>query len=212
MKTLDINISLPFKGRRNYVQSADIFDACAPRISNFLNPGDDISLSATFIFRSFINTGMRLIMSSSVGEKLNVNGVDVFGNIIVEDHTGKYFGQMVRNNENVDDYKPDFESDLLSNLSIVANTITLAKKNKNLSPTETSIALTKILHLDQVSDKYKWIATRLELPLSFSNQDFREMSVEIIKNAGNRTTQSLITCDGIRIGKVMFSAMHPEGQ
>ncbi len=203
---IDRDFDLPFKGNRSYIHSTDIFDACTAQIANSTYAED---MEVLFVFRSLLSSRMRLVLPER-GDTVSFSedkAADIFGDIVLKSSMGRRVGFLVRDKREVTQRRQDLSAKLEAETIFDDDGIHLAQRNPQLTPIETAVALTKILHVSTISNQVKWLATRLQFPLKFSQMQYESMSVRIERNANDKATSSTVSCDGQPVGRVMFNAV-----
>ena len=207
MNELDEIIQVPFKGQRDYVQSADIYDACIPLLGKLTSLSRGGAFTTTFIFRSFLRSQMRLLLPDEQTQEQVLGGLSLFGEIFIKTKDTQRVAYMISEQRSITERKQDCEAELRKYLSLDGGSISCDMTNVNLTPMESAVALTKFLHLDTVNDEVKWIATRLNFSQTFYDIKCDELKVKIVKNSRGKVTNSDVACDGIVVGNIMFNAM-----
>lgn len=162
-----VTLTIPFKGDRPYLQSANVWDAVCDFIvsDDFTGPKEfqeeDVMLD--IVFKRLIHSKVELYLSESrpLADKNMVAQI-----ILTTKGKKRLFGLLrstgLEETERLVDTENSFRQDVK-----ISKTGSIYKKNIQLSLSQIFVAMIKFWHQDVVDKDCKWLATRLQLPLLY---------------------------------------------
>lgn len=171
-----------------------MFDAIRPVL---LDAGYSADSRLTMIFRRLTSFTPHFVMPAASSKA-------AIGDVVVNGE-GRTVGVLEETDCKVPGRRPDHEADLFETLSVGEGWIE-AQGPSPLSPIEVAVAATKRLHQLQVSSSVKWLATRIELPISFDAKADDVLKILIIANRNGLATVSSVSVNGNALGTVAFNA------
>jgi len=162
-----VTLTIPFKGDRPYLQSANVWDAVCDFILSDDFTGtkefqkEDVMLD--IVFKRLIHSKVELYLSESrpLADKNMVAQI-----ILTTKGKKRLFGLLrstgLEETERLVDMENSFRQDVKIN-----KTGSIYKKNIQLSLSQIFVAMVKFWHQDVVDKDCKWLATRLQLPLLY---------------------------------------------
>jgi len=196
---LDLPLSLRLKGQRDYVQSADIYDAAVAALSGTFAPGELSRLH--FVFRTF--TGRELKLTSELPapeERIATFSFEAGG----EKHK---LGLVPRGGDIRERVEYDEEAVFARcTLDDEARSMTYSHGDDvTASLTEVIVAATKLMHQRLFPAEGKWIVTQMDSDVALFELPFSQVVVTLVRNLGEHLTKSEVAIDGRKLGLIFFS-------
>ncbi|MCU4157538.1 hypothetical protein J1N10_16290 [Carboxylicivirga sp. A043] len=194
MKKIKLNFS--FKGKRNYVQGPDIFDAVVDALELKQESVKNIKYSA----HDWIRNNAALILDPE-------EGIEKYSSLItyyVDDVLHKAY--VVDTDVKIDkrtDYSEDY---VFRNSKINGDTIKLNYNTQGYTFSELVVSMNKCYMQDMHSDG-KWIVTKFEYATLEGICDYmaKDVTIQLQKNLNNKLTKSEISIDNKPVGYIYFS-------
>jgi len=193
-----------YKGHRNYVTGADIYDAIVGVFRELAPETVKGAMSITMI--KFARNQCILSyteFSAPAPAYKPDNGIAYFT-------MGTYLkGWLIETGVPIQNRKEYNEKQLLEGATIVDNAIS-GYCNKGYEPIEVLVAMTKRLHeVLFPHEGKKWIFTKLELKRLLQENDPGGLQIELTGNMGTQITKSTVFSNSENIGNIYFSTQDP---
>lgn len=191
-----IELDLPLRGERDYIQGADIYNAIAAAVQ-----ARDGRASGP------VRVDMHDISRSQCGLLLGRGDApEKPAHARAQFRIGEWSGWLVESGESVSRRMP-YDEAAITRLCSANGSIIRIREKTTYSPIEVLISATKLLHqkLHPLVDK-RWIVTRLEFARLLAETDF-DLTIELLQNLNNRLTRSSVLACGEPLGHVYFSAI-----
>lgn len=192
-------LQVPFKGRRAYLQSADMWNAVLAALGAAGGVTPDTRIVMTF--RRLLATAPRLDLPDP-GQRLapaQPAPVDV----IVGTGPERRIGRLLATEQPVAERIDDTEDTVFAGCRIDGDTIHHTGPGPS-SVVETIVAATKRLHQRTVSADVKWLATRLDFAAGLAVPPAAALTVRITHRTAGLSTRSTVAVDGADIGTIQF--------
>ncbi len=198
-------LTMSFKGTRDYLQGADIFNAMTQALAAAL-PIDAQGATAVFL-------AIHALAHRQCDLQLSENGDDPHAR--PEEALVAQFGMLCRGQE-VRAWLTESERPVSSRLPYREETIAAATALRDkiivhvgdspYTPAEVLVAMTKLLHSALLPlPAGRWILSKLELAALPLPPAVDGVQVELLHNLNNRLTKSAITMKGAALGYIFFS-------
>lgn len=194
-KTIPLKVA--FRGSRDYIQGADIYEAVVTTIQSDCGP---VPGALRLQMHSLARTSCELLFApAEVPVSRPALGKAEFV-------LGGWHGWIVETGRPVVERLPYDEGHIARQCEITGSIIRTTGKMPN-SAVEVLIGATKLLHQSLYPQiERKWIVSRIELQRVFTADDFA-MEVELLQNLNDRLTRSAIRCASEPLGHIFFSAI-----
>lgn len=192
-----VPLDLAFRGNRDYVQGADIYESVVTTIRRVCG---SVQGELKINMHSLARSGCELLLApADVTLQRPESGRAEFV-------FGGWHGWIAETGRPIVERIPYDEGHIARQCEITGSIIRTIGKMPN-SAVEIVIGATKLLHqvlYPQV--ERKWIVSRIELQRVFTATDFA-MEVELLQNLNDRLTRSAIRCASEPLGHIFFSAI-----
>jgi len=199
-----IPLNLCFKGDRNYLQGADIYNFICENIPNFVIR--NIRAPFRLIIHRFAHNQCDMLLS--LPEEVVNKPDNFFAELIFSSSRGRISGWLVETERSVTCRNP-YNEEKIEKLCIVTDQSIRIKGDSGYSPIEVAVCMTKQLHYILYPSKDLWIFTRLELNRMFHPNDAHCMQILLKHNFKNLLTKSDISVKSEVIGRIYFSLSKP---
>lgn len=191
---LKVNINLHFKGERNYIQGAAVFDALSDICLKAGMSTDTVKLT----FKKMLNNGAIIIE-----ERDFLDSDSAVCTVI--DHAGRSRYFAIRENDNFQylEKEKDDEEKIISGYELKGRKISLSGSDKSASQIEMAIALCKKIHKHNFDENKKWIFCEYNGVFPLPSEG--DIVVETVQKIGTRLTKSLLNINGQSIGSIYFT-------
>jgi len=193
-----LQIELPFKGTRNYIQGPDIFNAMTT-----LQTGECLN-NIRFTVHDFVRSpSCRLHLTESKQALSDIK--DIRARCHYDADGIKYWLALTQvEGEAASGIRYEYDEERLTSLCHIENDVVSLNQQSPFTFIETIVSMNKHLHQQLFSDVVgKWIFTRIDLD-SFCNE--REHLVLKFKhNMNYRLTKTDILVNGGKVGDLYFS-------
>lgn len=196
----ETTLDVPFKGRRDYLHSTNIWNAIA---SQFLNSGRPQTARLSVSFRRLI---VRQPILSFPSLERPAAGVSA-GDVVLVAGERRETGILKMSDLLVERRVDDYENGIRGDVTIEGDRASFAGKPDTMTAVEVIVAVIKFLHESAVSREVKWLATRLDLPLSLELNRSTKLDVAITHKTATLATMSDVIVDGSWCGKIAFNPM-----
>ncbi|MBO1511739.1 hypothetical protein [Metabacillus bambusae] len=195
-----IPLELIFKGERNYVQSADIYNEIANHLE--FKFGNREVLNFRMDLHRFVATQCNLIINNT---KSTINKTsEYFGEIHFTTKEGTITGWLLEGKSPIK-MRNSYNEDIIQKHSEYTEKKVSLKENLGYRPMEIIVSLTKHLHNYLYPNlNGKWIFTKIELKRLLISGDI-DIDIELQHNFQNRLTKSVIKIGREQIGYIYFS-------
>lgn len=192
-----VPLNLAFRGNRDYIQGADIYEAIVTAIQRDCGPAQG---GLKIQMHSLARTGCEVILApANVPLSRPELGRAQFA-------SGNWHGWVAETGRPIVERFPYDEGHIARQCEITGSIIRTTGKTPN-SAIEVLIGATKLLHQSlHPRVEGKWIVSRIELQRVFTASDFA-MEVELLQNLNNRLTKSAVRCASEPVGHIFFSAI-----
>ena len=199
-----VPLQLCFKGERDYLQGADIYQGVVDAIRNELRePAGGIRMA---IRRFFARQPDLLWMDSPEASARPQQAVVDYTVDLPARRSG---GWLVESGRPVECRLPFDEARIALQCVFSDRTVEVTGELGFL-PIEVVVAMTKQLHQRKLpSPAGRWIFTRIDLRRLLRQSDAAALSVTLEENLHNRLTRSSIVAGGEAIGSIYFSLIEP---
>lgn len=192
-----IPLNLAFRGSRDYIQGADIYEAVVATIQRDCGP---VRGALKIRMHSLARCSCELLLAPAdvpVARPESGKAEFVLGN---------WHGWVAETDDPIVERLPYDEGHIARQCEITGSIIRTTGKTPN-SAVEVLIGATKLLHQSLYPQvEHKWIVSRIELQRVFTATDFA-MEVELLQNLNDRLTRSAIRCASEPLGHIYFSAI-----
>ena len=196
---MSLPLNLAFRGNRDYIQGADVYDAVVSSTQDHCGP---VQGPLSLHMHSLARTRCELLIApTEVPMSKPSQGRADFS-------FGQWHGWLAETGHPIVQRLSYDESHIASRCEVSGSIIRTTGTPLH-SAAEVLIAVTKILHqkLYPLVDR-KWIVSRIELQRVFTDTDFA-MEVELLQNLNHRLTRSAVRCASESLGHIYFSAIKP---
>lgn len=194
-------LPLRFKGKRQYLQGGDIYDAVMSITKDLFGEKAWVDF---IVFRSFARKSCEVIFAKD--EKMAVDNAIARFTAKIEEHNLN--GVVVETERAVEGRYEYDEDKIIQTASINKQCITQVER-AGFTAIEEVIALTKSLHYDQIPiEQGQWVFTQLDLTSPFAAESL-PFSIELKQNLAGKMTISEVKEDGVMIGKIRFTVAKP---
>ncbi|WP_108682486.1 hypothetical protein [Methyloceanibacter sp. wino2] len=187
-----------FKGTRNYLQSADLWNAC---VEALFGDADKADWSMRMNFRALTDQAPLLVPLDEARDRPGR-----FAEVIASRDDRRLSYVLVESGQPAVGRYEDKESSLNSAVQIDGD---VARFDGPLAatPIELIVAMTKKLHLTSVDKDVRWLATRLALPAAIGDVGKATYEVQLGPLVGKRASRSTVAVDGQVVGEIAFNAI-----
>ncbi len=199
-------IEVPFKGARDYLQSADVYHAVLAHLDGRI--GLDSCRDVRLIFRSFARTRIAVIPEEELGDR------EANASFLCEIDGEKLKRVLVETGETVAAREPYPEEEIVERCVIDADAKTVTLEHDEaldrFKLMEILVAMNKAMHLEALREHPgKWLFTETRNPEPLFGQSWRRLSIGIRNQLGVKLTRSVIEVDGADAGYLCFSLQPP---
>ena len=189
-------LPVSFKGQRDYLQSADLWDAV---VAILLGATPEEGWTIRMNFRSLAARTPWIYPLEGNKERPR------FGDVVTlkEGESRKYL--LCEGPEPVNQKVEDREVLIDPSVELMENAAVLTS-DAPASPIEILVFMTKKLHLARVSNDVKWLATRLALPADLHAIVKPGVEVRLETRICHKATRSAVILNANRIGEIVFNA------
>jgi len=190
-------LQFQFKGNRDYIQGADIFNELAHNYGNKIN-------EVSFTIHGFVTTPSCLLYESKLKSEIDaLEGIKARASFDL-DGEKRYIGIVECASENGARY--DYDESLITKATVIDGDRIRLTSESPYSFIETIVAMNKHYLQNRFEDVAgKWIFTRLELD---HVQDARnELSIVFRHNMNFRLTKSDVLINDKKVGEIYFSLL-----
>ena len=189
-------LNVPFKGKRDYLQSGDLWDAtvAALREAGGAAPGDRLSMR----FRRLVSHAVCLMPFE--GRR----PAEMIADVVLRGGDGARTFLLAETEREVAERRDDHEATVLDRLEVDGDSGRVSGPFA-VSPIEAIVAATKGLHLASVDGSVKWLATRLDLPLGLALDGELLLEVRIRSRTDRQATVSEVLHGGELLGTIGFN-------
>jgi hypothetical protein len=194
-------IPFKFKGDRNYVQGADIFDGVLEVVKDFF--GEYPNLLKGAFYRLLSNTGIFHLYK----EHDFIDQENIYAQFFLLVRRLNYKIIVSASGKNIHSSQEYNENEVLDGFNIKDKIVMMSVK-QSFSYMEQIVAMTKRLHFEVYPDvSGKWLFSKIDLkdiinPLLFHNH---LLVIEAKKNFHNKLTQNAIFLDDKHLGYIFYS-------
>ena len=197
-----VPVHMCFKGNRNYLQGADLYNAIVKYASK--TTAEKLYAPFRMVIHRFAHKQCDMILGNP-GEILTKPG-HLFAEFIFSSDEGNVAGWMVET-ERVIDCRNPYDEKEIERLCVidVDKKATVIQGDSGYSPIELAVSMTKQLHYAVYPTDASWIFNRLDLEQLFKPSDSYQIQIELEHNFNNRLTKSKIKVADETIGYIYFS-------
>ncbi|MCB1230175.1 MAG: hypothetical protein KDN19_07915 [Verrucomicrobiae bacterium] len=199
-------IEIPFKGARDYLQSADVYHAVLAHLDGQV--GIDSCHDVRLIFRNFARTRIAVITEDELGDR------EANASFLCEVGGEKLKRVLVETGKDVTAREPYPEEEIVERCVVdaEAKTVTLEHDDSldRFKLMEILVAMNKAMHLEVFKEHPgKWLFTETRNPEPLFRQPWRRLSIRIKNQLGVKLTRSVIEVGGVDAGYLCFSLQPP---
>lgn len=194
---------LPFKGGRDYIHGTDTYDWCIEILPHFVNVSEISRLTLEFhkMARTQLMVGFAREMESRFPDSTPAYSLKI------STAGGRIDLPLHECGESPSRRVPYDEGPVEDGALVSEETISWSGPPP-LTPIETLVAMTKVLHHTRFGAQQKWVFAKLDLPGPFPLSGWDESAqVRITQHLANRFSASDIVLDGVPFGKIYFSVL-----
>jgi len=196
-----INLQLPYKGNRDYLQGTAMYDETVRLIT--AEEPEVLTGTCRMAIHKIARNQCQLLYTSA--SDLPWRPENLIAEFNFDINSAHIIAWLIETREPVVQRVPYPEEQILKKCTIEGRKITI-NKDTPFSAIDVLVAMNKQLHRTcYPPEDGKWIFTRLETDRIFRPSDASGMQVELKQIFNNRMTKSAIVADGRSIGHIYFS-------
>jgi hypothetical protein len=188
------NLELNYKGRRDYIQGGDIYNACSTLVAELFGTKYWVN---KIKFQGFVNAGAYITFDKEGVEKKDVKAFFTIDGLTDIGYVIEAYTEVTA--------RIPYDESLVTDNAIVTGELVRQESKSDFSAIEEVIALTKHLHNTTLpSEDGRWIFTELSLNERLCKNKSL-VSIKLAKNLNNMYTVSDIIEDSNSLGKIKFT-------
>jgi hypothetical protein len=192
---------LGFRGDRNYLQGADIYEAVLDAVAT-VGMGN-VCGSVSLILKKFAESQLDIAVCG--GHDPDLPPVSPAGVFRIGLSEGFACGWLSVSSREVTTRFP-YEEAAILDATRISGRVAKIENDPGYSAIEIAIAMTKQLHNVLYSaPTQRWIFSRLEIARPLTQSDVESMTIEVIHNLSDRLTKSLVATRQEQLGHIYFS-------
>lgn len=191
-------LNIPFKGSRKYVHSTDLWNSVT---ACFYPAGPPADTRMLMNFRR-LATNLPAVLAVETSKREYA-----FADLLIESPNARKVFVLAETDQPVTGRVECPESWLVPHIVVDTESASLGGQT-GASPIEMIVATCKKLHLLSVDDSVKWLATRLNLPISLSIGKDDVIEVRLKRRLSSLATLSEVLVNSEKLGEIAFSPRH----
>ena len=199
---LEALLNLSFKGKRDYLQSADIWVAVGSALEEAgLASAADV---LTIVFRRFTGAQPSLRMLHPDASLAQFR--ERFADVMLLRRGGRVLGALLESGRPVVRRVPFPEQQIMDICHVEDQSVSY-QGQLGFSAPEILVAATKLFHQRRVAAGKRWIVTKLVLPLGFAIGSETVLTAVLKGATSTLSTRSSVYLDGRPAGEIFYSAL-----
>jgi len=178
-----------FKGNRKYLHSTDIF--------SFFNYNYKFKNIEIF-FKNFITTSPKIIKLKSISSKMSYDALVIIKN----GNYTKYF--VLKNSKKKIKLSYSYDENLLYKIFKISKKKVSFKGSCSIKNIDLIISMIKFWHIKNIGKK-NWIVYRLKINGNILEKNYKNITIQNIKNANKKYTINSLKINNKNYGYVYFS-------
>jgi hypothetical protein len=194
---MERQMELRFKGERDYLQGADIFNETV----RWLIAKEGEIMNIDFTFHKLASQQLKAIVGT------RPDGAKPVAECVFTSSGTRQRAYVVEIDQPVTDRYPYPEDEIVSLMEIdLAKRRGVLSGEARYSDIEIWVAMTKALHYKVFPDlKGKWLFVRGRFPQYANHGRATEHAVAIVASFNDKLTRSEVLVDGVKVGEIYFS-------
>ncbi len=205
MKT--VTLPFRFKGPRNYIQGADIYDILFKKVVQ--QEFDDLDSNAISHLNFSINKMTSSQLYACLSKDDRPSEENSVGKLSFTYQGERFYLFLYETHEAVHDRYDFDEENIITSCAMNGDTKSISNVIQippNFSAIEVLVAMNKALHQSIVHSQGKWVFTGLQLD-SPVERNFDNIRIQLVSTLGYKLTKASVETDGNHRGHIYFSLL-----